>query len=66
MHPTQDTSRIRIARVKQEEEADTRKGSVKYGRKERGQYKGISPKQGLTNAKDLNIEHPEYLHHSLD
>ena len=32
---------------------------MKYGRKERGHYKGGSPKQGLTNAKDLPIELPE-------
>ena len=29
------------------------------GRKERGHYKGKSPKQGLTSAKDLSIELPE-------
>ena len=29
---------------------------MKYGRKEPGNYKGESPKQGLTSAKDLTIE----------
>ena len=29
---------------------------MKYRRKERGNYKGESPKQGLTSAKDLTIE----------
>ena len=28
---------------------------MKYGRKERGHYKGKNPKQGLTRAKDLSI-----------
>ena len=32
---------------------------MKYGRKERGRYKGKSPKQGITSAKDLPIELPE-------
>ena len=33
---------------------------MKYGRKERGHYKGKNPKQGLTTAaKDLTIELPE-------
>ena len=38
IHPTQDTSRMGTARVKQEEEADTRimqESSKKYGRKGR-------------------------------
>ena len=32
---------------------------MKYGRKERGHYKGKSPKQGQTNAEDLAMELPE-------
>ena len=32
---------------------------MKYGRKDRGHYKGKSPKQGLTSAKDPTIELPE-------
>ena len=32
---------------------------MKYGKKERGHYKGESPKQGLTSAKDLPIVLPE-------
>ena len=45
--------------------------SIKYGRKERGHYKGGggSPKQGLTSAKDLTIELPkerESTYHRLD
>ena len=32
---------------------------MKYGRKERGHYRGESPKQGLISAKDLPIELPE-------
>ena len=42
-YPTQDTSRMGTARLKYEEAADTRiivKSSMKYGRKERGYYKG--------------------------
>ena len=31
---------------------------MRYGRKEREHYKGESPKQGLTSAKDLTIELP--------
>ena len=36
MYPTQDTSRMRTARVKQEEEADKQESSKKSGRYERG------------------------------
>ena len=33
---------------------------MKYGRKERGHYKGgESPKQGLISAKELTIELPD-------
>ena len=45
VYPTQDTSRVGTARVKQEEEADTRimqESSLKYGKKERG-HQGESP-----------------------
>ena len=40
---TQDTSHMETVRVKQEEEADTRivvNNTMKYGKKERGHYKG--------------------------
>ena len=42
---------------------------MKYGRKECGDYKGESPKQGLTSAKDLIKELPkgrDSLYHRLD
>ena len=29
---------------------------MKYGRKDRGDYKGESPKQNLTSVKDLTVE----------
>ena len=32
---------------------------MKYGKKERGHYKGESPKQGPTSATDLTIELPD-------
>ena len=32
---------------------------MKCGRKERGHYRGKSPKQDLTSAKGLTIELPE-------
>ena len=56
VYPTQDTSSMGTAKVKQEEQTDTRimrESSTKSGRKERG------PKQGLTRAKDLTMELPE-------
>ena len=34
---------------------------MKYGKKERRDYKGGSPKQNLTSAKDLLTELPEGL-----
>ena len=46
-HPTQDTPRMSTARVKQEEETDTRirqESNMKYERKNRGLYKEKSPK----------------------
>ena len=60
------------AKLKGEEETDTRimqESSKKSGRKERWHYKGKSPKQGITRAKDLTIELPEgrdYPYHILD
>ena len=55
------TSRMGTARMKWEEETDTRvmqESSKKYGRKERG-HEGKSFKQNLTSAKDLTIDLPE-------
>ena len=68
VHPTQYTSRMGTARVKKEEEADTR---VIKNLEERNvvDTKGKSPKQGLTSAKDLTIELPEERespYHGLD
>ena len=44
VYPTQYTSLIGTARAKKEVESDTRiilkKSSMKYGKKERGQYRG--------------------------
>ena len=58
------------ARVKQEEEEDTRiiviECSMKYGKKERGHEGGKSPKQDLTSAKDLIPEGRESSYHRLD
>ena len=55
---TQDTSRMGTARVKQEQEADTR--IIVWKMEERKvDTKGNSPKQDLTSAKDLTIELPE-------
>ena len=51
MHPTQDTSRMGTARVKQEEEADTR--IIVRNIEER---KGEGSQQGITSANDLTIE----------
>ena len=57
VYPTQDTSRMETARLKQEEEEDTRiiVEYMKYGRYEE-HYKRKSAKQGLICAKDLTIE----------
>ena len=60
---TQDTSRMGTARVKQEEEADTRtiarKYSMKYGRKGLGHYMRREKSQtGLTSDMDLTMELP--------
>ena len=62
MYPTQYTSSMGTARVKQE--ADTDKNNSKRvvkNIKERnvGTIMGKSPKQGQTRAKDLSIELPE-------
>ena len=64
VYPTLYTSRTGTARVKEEVGADTRiivieESSMKYGRKERGHYKGEKFKQVRTNAKDLPMELPE-------
>ena len=59
--PTRYISRMGAARVKKEEETDTRilrEYSMKSGRKERGNEEEC-PKQDLTNAKDLIVEPPE-------
>ena len=47
VYPTQDNSCIGTAKVKQEEEANFRKRSVKYGRKKREQDSGKSPQTRL-------------------
>ena len=50
VYPTQDTSRMGKARVKEEEEADTR--IIVRNLEERNVgTKGKSPKQGLTSAR---------------
>ena len=59
VYPSQFTSRMGTARVKQEEEADTRIIAKEYyGIWKEGRNlgtKGHSPKQGLTSAKDITI-----------
>ena len=63
---------MRIGRMKQEEEADTRiiaKGIVRNMEERNVGTKGKSPKQGLTSAEDLTIDLPEgreYPYHRLD
>ena len=63
MYPTHCTSRMGIAKVKQEQEADTRIIVKEWYEiwKERivGTIRGESPKQDLTSAKELSIEFPE-------
>ena len=59
VYPTQDAPRMGTARMKQEEEADTRIIVIeKYEiwKKRNVGTKVKSPKQGLTSAKDLPIE----------
>ena len=47
-YSTQDTSRLETARVKQEEEVDTRNIVMEeHEIKKRGHYKRVNPKQGL-------------------
>ena len=61
VHSTQYTSRLGTARVKQEEETDTRvmQQSIVRNMEERNVgTKGKSPKQDLTSAKYLTIELP--------
>ena len=57
VYPTRDTSRMGTARVKQEEEADTRILVKEHYEiwKESEHYKAKSPKQGLTSAKDITL-----------
>ena len=62
VYPTQYTSCMGTARVKQEEEADTRimRDRVVRNMEEKNVgTKGKSPKQDLTSADDLTIELPE-------
>ena len=55
-----DTSRMRTARVKQEEERDKNNTRVIRNLEERNMgIKRKSPKQGLISTKDLTIELPE-------
>ena len=58
VYPTQDTSRMGTAWVKQEEETDKNNGKrVARNLEERNVgMKGKSAKQDLTTAKDLTIE----------
>ena len=61
VYPTQHTSRMGTARVKQEEEADKNNARVVRNLEERNVgTKGKSPKQGLTSAKDLPIAMNEF------
>ena len=56
VYPTQHTSRMETTRVKEEEGSNTRIiGSMKYGTKERGHYKGGKSQTTPTSAKDLTI-----------
>ena len=70
VYPTQYTSRMEAARLKEEEKADTRiivKEFLLEGRNVG--TKGKSSKQGLISAKDLTMELPEgceSLYHRLD
>ena len=61
MNPTQDTSRMGITRLRQEEEADT-KNNNNYGIKERVK----SPKQGIASAKDVTIMFLVILNYNWD
>ena len=61
-YPTQYTSRMETARMKQEEEADTRTIVIEqYEIWKKGMWaqRGKSPEKGLTTAKDLPVEFPE-------
>ena len=65
VYPTQYTSSMGTARIKQEEEADMRIIVKEWN----VGTKGKRPKQGLTNAKDLPMELPdgrESPYHRLD
>ena len=60
VYPTQYTSRMETARVKEAVRADTRvRVKEKYEIRNVGTIRGKSPKQDLTSAKDLPIELPE-------
>ena len=62
VYPTQYTSRMGTARVKEEEGADKNNSKrVVWNIEGRnvGTIVGKSPKQGIINAKDLPIELPE-------
>ena len=58
VYPTQDTSHMGTARVKEEEEADKNNSQRVVGDMEESNVgtKGKRPKQDLTSAKDLTIE----------
>ena len=58
MYPTQDTSRVGTARMKQEKEADTRIIARNMEERSVGIGRGKILKS-LTSAKDLTIELPE-------
>ena len=62
VYPTQDSPRIETARIKQEEETDTRITVIEQyeiQKKSNVDTKGKSPKHDITSAKDLTIEHNE-------
>ena len=60
VYPTQDTSRMRTARVKQEEKADENNNRrvVRNMNESNIGKKRKSPKQDLTSANNLNIMLP--------
>ena len=66
VHPTQYTSRMETARVKQEEETDTNNAIVGNLEERNVGAKGISLKQYLTSTKDLTIELSESPYHRVD
>ena len=56
VYPTQDSSRMGTASVKQEEETDKNKRVVRNLEERKVGTKGKSAKQGLTSAKDPTTE----------